>query len=195
MSDKVKTVDRRVIRTKKAIREAFAKLLTEKDINDITISDIAELADINRKTFYNYYDGIYQVVDEIENEIIGRFDAVLGEVDFRRDMENPYIIFEKLAAVINMDMDFYVQLLQMRGSQSLVTKIVEMLKQKTKALLIEQVNFDEQKVDIMLNYAFSGMIAVYQNWLSTDRRQSIEEISGIVSTMCLNGFNGLVGEV
>ena len=67
MPDKEKTVDRRVIRTKKAIREAFAKLLTEKDINDITISDIAELADINRKTFYNYYDGIYQVVDEIEN--------------------------------------------------------------------------------------------------------------------------------
>ena len=195
MPDKEKTVDRRVIRTKKAIREAFAKLLTEKDINDITISDIAELADINRKTFYNYYDGIYQVVDEIENEIIGRFDAVIGEVDFRRDMENPYVIFEKLAAVINMDMDFYAQLLQMRGSQSLVTKIVDMLKQKTKALLIEQVNFDEQKVDIMLNYAFYGMLAVYQHWLSTDRRQSIEEISSIVSTMCLNGFNGLVGEV
>ena len=195
MPDKEKTVDRRVIRTKKAIREAFAKLLTEKDINDITISDIAELADINRKTFYNYYDGIYQVVDEIENEIIGRFDAVIGEVDFRRDMENPYVIFEKLAAVINMDMDFYAQLLQMRGSRSLVTKIVDMLKQKTKALLIEQVNFDEQKVDIMLNYAFYGMLAVYQHWLSTDRRQSIEEISSIVSTMCLNGFNGLVGEV
>lgn len=51
-------IDRRVIKTKRAIKEAFAKLLTQKDINDITISDIAAEANINRKTFYNYYGGI-----------------------------------------------------------------------------------------------------------------------------------------
>ena len=50
-----KKLDRRVIKTKKAIRNAFAKLISEKDINKITIKDIADTADINRKTFYNYY--------------------------------------------------------------------------------------------------------------------------------------------
>ena len=43
-------IDRRVVKTKRAIKEAFAKLLTQKDINDITISDIAAEANINRKT-------------------------------------------------------------------------------------------------------------------------------------------------
>jgi len=59
MREPAKKIDRRVVKTKKAIHNAFAKLLTEKELNDITISDIAELADINRKTFYNYYAGIY----------------------------------------------------------------------------------------------------------------------------------------
>ena len=49
MREPAKKIDRRVVKTKKAIHNAFAKLLTEKELNDITISDIAELADINRK--------------------------------------------------------------------------------------------------------------------------------------------------
>ena len=65
-----KKLDRRVIKTKKAIYRAFAQLLLEKDINDITIKDVADRADINRKTFYNYYGGIYDLTGEIENKIL-----------------------------------------------------------------------------------------------------------------------------
>lgn len=43
--------NRRVMKTHKAIHKAFAVLLTQKDINEITIKDIADTADINRKTF------------------------------------------------------------------------------------------------------------------------------------------------
>ena len=50
MEEKNKPVDRRVLKTKRAIRNAFAKLMAEKDINDITIIELAETADINRKS-------------------------------------------------------------------------------------------------------------------------------------------------
>ena len=45
--------DLRVIKTKRAIHTAVAELLTEKDMDDITVTDIASRAIINRKTFYN----------------------------------------------------------------------------------------------------------------------------------------------
>ena len=86
MEEKKKTPDRRVVKTKRAIKGAFARLLTEKNINDITVSDIAALADINRKTFYNYYAGVYEVVDEIENDIVSRFDEMLTEIDFKNNI-------------------------------------------------------------------------------------------------------------
>ena len=54
-----KKLDRRTAKTKKAIAIALAKLLSEKEINKITITDIAKEADINRKTFYNYYSSVY----------------------------------------------------------------------------------------------------------------------------------------
>ena len=50
-----KKTDRRVLKTKRAIYNAFVELLSEKEINHITITDISKKADINRKTFYNYY--------------------------------------------------------------------------------------------------------------------------------------------
>ena len=60
--------DRRVLKTKRAIHKAMTQLVAEKDINDISVKEIADLADINRKTFYNYYTGVYQLVDEIDSD-------------------------------------------------------------------------------------------------------------------------------
>ncbi len=190
--DEMKTIDRRTRKTKKAIRHAFAELLSQKDINDITIRDIADLADINRKTFYNYYSGIYQIVDEIENEIVSTYEKVLGEVDIKRDLKNPYRIFERLTSIINTDLDFYGYLLSMRENVSLVSKIVTMLKAKTKEALHPQIEIDETTADIVLDYAISGMIAVYQQWFNSDRRQSIEEISSTISILFFQGFSGIL---
>lgn len=68
-----KKTDRRVIKTKHAIFKAFVELLNEKDVNQITITDIAKKANINRKTFYNYYSDAYEVMEEIENLTVEAF--------------------------------------------------------------------------------------------------------------------------
>ncbi|NLG87925.1 MAG: TetR/AcrR family transcriptional regulator [Clostridiaceae bacterium] len=187
-----KTVDRRVRKTKRAIRHAFAKLLSQKDINDITIRDIADLADINRKTFYSYYSGIHQVVDEIENEVVLAFESVLGDIDLKRDLKNPHSIFERLTAIINTDLEFYGHLLSMHGNVSLVSKIVTMLINKSKEALLSQIEMDDKIADIVLGYAITGMIAVYQQWFNSDRLQSIEEISETISIMFFHGFSGVL---
>ena len=134
--DEPKRVDPRTRKTKRAIRNAVAKLLSEYDLNDITVREIAELAEINRKTFYRYYSGIYQVLDEIENEIVSSFDQILGHIDFKKDLENPYRIFERLTATINTDIEFYGYLLSMRGNVNLVSKIAALLKAKAKEALM-----------------------------------------------------------
>lgn len=193
MEQNKKSADRRVIKTKKAIRLAFAKLLSEKDINDITVSDISKLADINRKTFYNYYSGIYKIIDEIENDIVTSFGSVVGEINFREAIDDPYSIFEKLTSIINTDMDFYEHFFSFNSNTSIITKIVKLLKDKTKSAMMAQTNTDEQTAEIALTYMLYGMIAVFQSWLHSDRRQSIEEISALISVMCFNGLSGILG--
>ena len=50
-----KTVDLRIIKTKKAIRDAFLALIEEKGFERISVKEITEKAMISRNTFYLHY--------------------------------------------------------------------------------------------------------------------------------------------
>lgn len=189
-----RTVDPRTRKTKRAIRNAFAQLLSEKDMDEITVRDIAELAEINRKTFYRYYSGIYQVIDEIEDDIVQSFESVLGDIDFRYELKNPYLIFERLTAVINTDIDFYGHLLSVQKNASLVTKVIARVKEHTKKAIMEQIEIDEDFADVILEYSITGMIAVYQQWFISGRRDSIGRLSDIINVLSFQGFTGALEE-
>ncbi|MBQ9413968.1 MAG: TetR/AcrR family transcriptional regulator [Clostridia bacterium] len=191
MTSPSKHTDRRVIKTKKAIRDAFVAMLSEKDINDITVKDIADRADINRKTFYNYYSGIYQVMDEIENELVSRYELLLGEVDLKKDLRDPRMILAKLT-MIDSDMEFLRYILFADRNMTFLTKITDLLKDKTLIAFTKQIPLDPEKADVMLTYLFSGMIAAYQNWFRSGRRQSIEELSQTISVIATTGINGMI---
>lgn len=185
-------IDRRVVKTKRAIKEAFAKLLTQKDINDITISDIAEEANINRKTFYNYYDGIYEVVGEIEDDIVRLIDKEVTGIGFQNSLQSPYLIFEKLTKVINTDTDFFGYLLGMNANVSLESKIADLLKSKFKMFVLQDVEISELRLNLMTEFIISGMVAVYRRWFNSDRSEPIETISEEMKLLAFEGINGFM---
>lgn len=56
--------DRRVRKTRKAIQDAYFRLLEQKRTGKITVSEITREADIDRKTFYLHYDSVQDVIRE-----------------------------------------------------------------------------------------------------------------------------------
>ena len=189
-----KKTDRRVVKTKRAIRNAFATLLAEKDINEITVKDVSDVADINRKTLYNYYKGIHELLDEIENEIISVFEKVVREIDFSRSFENPYRIFETLNEVINSDMDFYSRFMKIDANSHLVRKIVSSLKTRVSETIAEQLpDAAESRVGLVSDFITSGMISAYQGWFNSENRPPLQEFSRDVGTIVFYGLGGLIG--
>lgn len=51
------------------INNAFASLLQDKRLSEITVSDICKVADINRSTFYEKYDDVSALADAYAKEI------------------------------------------------------------------------------------------------------------------------------
>jgi AcrR family transcriptional regulator len=49
------TTDPRILRSRRMLMEALAKLLTKKEFDDISIQEIADEATLNRATFYLHY--------------------------------------------------------------------------------------------------------------------------------------------
>lgn len=185
-------IDRRVLKTKKAIRNAFAKLLSTKEVNQITVTDIADAADINRKTFYSYYSGVYAVMEEIENEILSSFATAIEDLDLTQALQDPYEVFIRLTAVISRDLEFYSHLMQTNSSNSLTMKLVTMLKQRFKATFGAHLNVNEKALDMLLDYTLAGMLKVYQEWFNSERTESIEEMSKKLSILTFAGTNGFL---
>ncbi|PAB01385.1 TetR/AcrR family transcriptional regulator C-terminal domain-containing protein [Enterococcus canintestini] len=67
-----KKVDRRILKTKKAIKAAFIDLIMKNEIDAISIAMITEQADIGRKTFYLHYYDKYDLMDQIIAEYLGQ---------------------------------------------------------------------------------------------------------------------------
>lgn len=63
-------MDLRVEKTKRNIINAFLNLRSRKPIEKITIKEIAEIAQINKATFYLHYHDIYDLSESLERDVI-----------------------------------------------------------------------------------------------------------------------------
>lgn len=66
---------RRVKLTKRLITEAFIELLEEKPLAKVTVTDVCSIAEINRSTFYAYYEDVPSLMREIQEDVISRIPA------------------------------------------------------------------------------------------------------------------------
>lgn len=193
MGEKHKT-DRRIQKTRKAIRTAFGKLLAEKNINNITVMDIAEKADINRKTFYNYYSGVYEIIEEIEDEVTVFLDETLVSVDFKTALKNPNVVFEQLTKMMSLDPDFYGYLFAKNSESTLNEKIYNILKTKIKSTVKSQFELDEMQLAVSTDFFVSGLVSVYREWYNSSYQMPVEEVTRLISVIALSGFNGVLAE-
>lgn len=180
--------DRRVIKTKHAIYKAFVELLDEKDVNQITITDIAKKANINRKTFYNYYSDAYEVMEEIENLTVEAFINNMGTVEFTNMADFLTEIFIKFTETVNKDLEFFNLLFKTNNRSFLIVKIVEALKEYVQKRIEESNELDMRRFEVVSNFYLSGVLSVYMNWFMNNYDQSIEEISALLTELVLHGI-------
>lgn len=187
-------IDRRVRKSKEAIRTALVKLLKHKNIEDITVTEIAKEADVNRKTFYNNYENIYQVIEEIENDIVISFTDLLSKINLDEMLKQPLKFFETLTNIVQKDFEFYSNLVQAQrlGGFNLVLKITETLKESVKANLPKELFKDKFTMEFSIDYMITGMMEGYTEWLQNPKEISLEKLTSTMSTIMFSGLNGVL---
>ena len=66
------TQDRRVKRTKTLLQTTLVELMLEKEVSQISVKELTQRADVNRSTFYLHYLDIYDMLEQMEDEFVGR---------------------------------------------------------------------------------------------------------------------------
>lgn len=79
-------MDKRIRKTQKALKQTILNLLQEKQIEEITVTDICEESEIVRRTFYAHYTDKYDLIEHIMDDYISDFIEICHfkeNVDFK----------------------------------------------------------------------------------------------------------------
>ncbi len=185
-------MDRRVIKTKRAIKKAFFALLAEKDLNDISVTDISRIAEINRKTFYNYYTGVFQLVDELENEILSKLDATLKEIDIIESIKEPQKLFALFDETIGLNDPFLRTMLEADKVSGFFSKFENEIICLIRDEVSRQAHTDPVATEYIIHFILAGEISVYKAWLKSDRSFPSDKLSEMIHEMALDGIRSLV---
>ena len=63
-------MDLRERKTKRAIKDAFLQLRVKKPLERIRVKELSELAQISKATFYLHYKDIYDLSEQLQNEVV-----------------------------------------------------------------------------------------------------------------------------
>ena len=84
-------MDLRVLKTKKNIRAAFLELRKKYSLDEIKVNTLCEKAMVNKTTFYNHYQDIFALSEELEAEVLDSFFDNFKDIDMMLTDANRFI--------------------------------------------------------------------------------------------------------
>ena len=74
--------DKRITKTKRALKSALLKLLTTQAFDVISITELCKIANVSRITFYTHYKDKFALLDDIFNDML-----IIGKEGYHRRQE------------------------------------------------------------------------------------------------------------
>ncbi len=174
--------DRRTQYTKSVIRQALFDLMQEKPINKITVTDICKLADINRSTFYSYYEDVYSLLSSIQTELFENVVVTLSKEDWYSD----------LLRLVDENKDLCQVLIGPHGDSSFIRQLLYLGYENSMQMWKKMYpNASMDLLDYAYAYMSSGVIGVLENWVCSGYKLSTEEVGSILWGISMQGLEYL----
>ncbi|MDD6793823.1 MAG: TetR/AcrR family transcriptional regulator [Clostridiaceae bacterium] len=173
--------------TKDRIKEAFLKLYKEKRIEKISIAELTKEAKVYRGTFYYYYQDIYDLLDNIQEEFVKKSAKIVTEVIeglIKGDLEN------RIETIVNA-LKEYDDMLVLFFVDKVDIVFINKIKNIGKHKIISMMGIDEsnltQEVKYTLEYLASAQIGIITKWLENKRDIEPAVLGRIIQKINLNG--------
>lgn len=169
-------IDPRVLRTRHLIKDAFVKLLVETDVEKMSVNRIAELATINRVTFYLHYRDIPDLLDKLADEMVEEIRLILDQEsadDSESKNDADWSLLENLLEHIADHADFYKLVLARKQIPIFTDRLLKLLtdvitnklkKMESESFLVAA----DVPLDITVWYVSSAVIGTIIAWLRND---------------------------
>lgn len=185
-------IDKRVSKTKEAIYNAMLSVLKDKEIDKITISDIANKAQISRKTFYSHYSGIHMLISDVIETYARSIEDYLMSIDLIEAFHDKEKMKTILTFLLKRDEKIIELIFMAKGRDSLIYRLGIVLKTTIQKMLKEKYELQEELLQSSVNYVISGIFAVYRDcYLQNKSQKSFNEMIDNLSTITVEGISGI----
>lgn len=193
VNNSTKHIDRRIVRTRRAIHVAFIELLAEHEYSKITITALAKRADIDRKTFYTHYLSIDNLFEDVIREHTTRGLESLSLNDLLSDPSH----FAKkylyaLQSTLPLSKEQRVNILKhipMHKFMQYGTSVArERIYNSNQNLSTEAKRY----INLVLEFYLGGIFHAYAFWLSGETELTLDEVIELISINVAEGLTGLM---
>lgn len=174
------TVDPRIRRTRQLLQQALEKLLETKEFEKISVQDIADLATVNRATFYDHYNDKSALLVAM----VGcRFHQLIAE----RDVQFDGTCAAALKALVLAVTEYLTRLQGPDGTRALEPHMESAMIAVVRHILMEGLRQHPRKDGIAPELtAATASWAIYgavQEWAHTPARGPADQLANTVLTM------------
>ncbi|MBP5841249.1 TetR/AcrR family transcriptional regulator [Lactiplantibacillus plantarum] len=187
--------------TQSKIKSAYINLLQNAPQENITINMIAKKAEISRSSFYRYYFDKYELINEIENDVLKaiqsfkKYNKPQNETFFDKDSNQQ---IEKLLLFMSNYSREINGLLNQSLDLSFESKLREKLTHRLYILTrlpessIKMNLKKQQEFQLIVEYMVSMIIQTFKFWSNPDCQMNAHELSTLLNDIKNNGFSKII---
>ena len=185
--------DRRVERTRNAIIDAFKEMIIEKEFKSITIKELAERANINRKTFYLHYESMEEILFDLSIEISDQiFESLNDKGFFNPDCFDVNILISTIDETIKSNYALTSKIVSANSYRFFARNIRDIIKDSFIRKIKNKVGLSEYLMNLIGDYIASGFAKILKDWFENQGGYSSTEIAMIISSLIYGGVKGLL---
>ena len=185
--------DRRMIRTKEAIRGALLRLLSQKDASRINVSELTEAAEISRKTFYLHYASVDDALAELESEIEQQVISGLRSGDLWTEGDSLYAILSRVDESLRKNRDYALYLQNCSSRFFILYRLKDAVKETVLEMKREQSPEDDPDWSVAADFAVTGIVSMYYEWIKA-QTLTLQQLAEKAEWLLAGGMKCLLGK-
>ncbi|HDB6515924.1 TPA: TetR/AcrR family transcriptional regulator [Staphylococcus aureus] len=168
------TIDRRIRKSQVAMRNAFIELLHQHQLEEITVQQIADLADVNRSTFYTHYYDKYDLLEKLEDQQLEEIrdfihdEKLNGAVKLSTD--NIHQIMTVLIDMIEKDIAFYQLMFRMGKDSNIHEKLDDLIMCHLQRYKNENDQINGIPFSYFMSYVSGAGLSLIRHWVEDPNR-------------------------
>ena len=176
-----KREDRRIGLTKRMLKDALIDMLREKDIYHISIRELCEKADVNRTTFYKYYGSQFDLLSDMENDLLLFISKILENND-----GDTVKVIAAACEYLEDNLEFARLIINNNIDPTFANKLFSMDAIKASAFRRPYADKGAAEQEYIYNFFTYGVFRMVCIWLNKDERESPREFAELVGQIVLN---------